>query len=214
MTSTNCAHSSCSHHHHHEDEIDPCMAQEIAHAEKERILYEKLKVQSDRLLMNLNIRTNKTRVRGAVASSNECDLYSSDSEEACTETAEYPLATCTPTDFTKLFSAYKDKMVFILCIPCDFPTDSPAQVETELYSVFDEARRACKNRDVVFAKFTKRLCVCGRCLDADCRPLGTLRSVAMLLKRSPSVVLTRNGGLIGIWTAKDGPMEAFVSKNS
>jgi hypothetical protein len=188
------------------------LAQEIAKAEKERIFYQKLKVQSDRLLMNLNIRTNKMRARGAVVERDE-QSCSSDLEEEVVGRSGNPLVKCPPIEFTTLCSVHKDKKVFVLCIPCDFPSDAPVEIEKTIQDAFESLRESNRNRGVVFAMFSKKLCICGHCSDADSRPTGTLRSVAMILKNSPSVVLTRNSGLIGIWTDKDGPLDTFVSKH-
>jgi len=215
MTPPFCAHSSCSQDHHsHDEEIDPCMAQDIAKAEKDRILYEKLKVQSDRLLMNLNIRTNKMRVRGAVSLPEDDHSCSSDSESAPREFSTLPLISVAPALFDKFYNSNRDKKIFTLCIPCDFSAESDPESLSTISAVFDKERLACKNENVAFSKFSKTLCVCGKCEDIESRAVGSLRSVAMILKKSPSIVLTRNGGLVGIWTENDGELISFISKHT
>jgi|LauGreDrversion4_2_1035121.scaffolds.fasta_scaffold14309_2 hypothetical protein len=212
---------SCCHGHTHEDhDIDPCMAQEIAQAEKERILYEKLKSQSDRLLMNLNIRTNKLRTRGAVAQTEEDDSYSS-----CEEATLHESQLCTrhvvqvhATQFPLLHSEHKDSKIFLFCVPCDIRTDYEKEKVEELQKALcDESAASPVTSNSMFARLATKLCVCGRCPEPDSRPTGTLKSVAMVLRGVPSVVLTRNGGLVGVWSCPaeqaTTSLHSFISKH-
>jgi hypothetical protein len=215
------AHGSCCAGHRHDSyEIDPCMAQEIAQAEKERILYEKLKTQSDKFLMNLNIRNNRARFRGAVAQVEEDDPCSSSEDEESREVSQSSakLVQILPSQFTTFHVQHKDSKIFLFCVPCDISPEFTKEKLDELYKAFvDGFPNPSTGASVVFGRFKSDLCVCGRCSETDSRPSGTLRSVAMILKRSPSVVLTRNGGLVGVWSAPPTDLSvslhSFVSKH-
>ena len=215
-------HNCCTGHGHELEEMDPCMAQEIAQIERNRIMYDRLKSQSDALLMNLNIRTNKLRVRGAVSQNEE--------EEACSSCDERVVPTesklvtrklsIAPNQFSNSMSQYKDSKLFVLCVPCDVSIEYTPEILKQLSTVFDTVSPGVgeQNSSFILCRLSTKLCVCGRCPEPDSRPVGTLRSVAMILKGSPTVVLTRNGGLVGVWSyPKDGDptksLQAFISKH-
>lgn len=211
----------CAGHTHEPHDTDPCMAQEIAQAEKDRVLYEKLKSQSDRLLMNLNIRTNKLRVRGAVAQAELDDSCSSDDEPTLNESqaSKRNIIQLQPTQFTSLHSQHRDAKIFLFCVPCDIQTDFSSEKVEDLYKAVREAPVSSSSLSkIVFARLSTRLCVCGRCPEADSRPTGTLKSVAMILRGVPSLVLTRNGGLVGVWSSPAdqaiSSLHSFISKHS
>ena len=196
--------------------MDPCLAKEIAIAERDRIMYEKMKAQSDKLLKNLNIRTSKYRVRGPAVPVEEdvCDDVYSD-HEACSLVA-MPIAKMAPAAFHPFASANNDKKIFTFAAPCDCDTVSQPDIIPRAQGEFEKLHQdlAQVNKDVLFSILSKPVCVCGKCGDPETRLVGSLRSVAMILKSTPSVIVTRNGGgLIGIWTPSDGPMESFVKKH-
>lgn len=208
--------SSSSSNHHHDDEFDPCMAKEIAQMERHRILYEKMKAQSDKMLMNLNIRTAKHRVRGSVAP----DHHDEDSDEAecaageCSH--EKKVLQIIPSLFNTFALSNKGCRVIMLCIPCDYQLNGGSSDEVSATEkVFSDVCRdlPCKKKDVVLGKFSKPVCICGKCEDSERQPTGSLRSVAMLLKCLPSVVVTRNGGLQGIWSSSQGDLDQFLKKH-
>ena len=215
------AHGKCCEGHIHDShEIDPCMAQEIAQAERERVLYQKLKAQSDTLLMNLNIRSNKSRIRGAIAQIEEDDACSSCDEglSGDGERQKVSVADISASQFAALHIENKDSKIFLFCVPCDMSPDlSKDQVET-LFRAFRHSFESRKYpADGILVRFKSKLCVCGRCPEPESRPMGTLRSVAMILKKVPSVVVTRNGGLVGVWSAPstepENSLNSFLSKH-
>ena len=221
-----CAHPQmCStehrHEHHFDDEYDPCMAQEIAHAEKARVLYEKMKCQSDRLLMNLSIRTNKFRPRAAVTEDEDIQDISSDWEDG--QNCERPqnVVKVTPRDFLALCRSAKHAKVFTLAIPCDMTSaEWPESDVKDLEAVLAERSGSqLINKTDVFSAFNKAVCVCGTCEIPEACLTGSLRSISMILRSNPSVILTRNGGLLGIWSAGKvvearASLSAFITKNS
>ena len=211
----------CGSHAHDSHDLDPCMAQEIAQAERDRILYEKLKTQSDRLLMNLNIRSNKGRVRGAVAQVDDDKSCTSSDEDLpdSTNASMVDVVQVLPSQFNTLCIQNKDSKVFLFCVPCDMSPEYTTEQVEALFGAFKSLFKVVKQPRVagIAARFKTNLCVCGKCADADSRAIGTLRSVAMILKKAPSVVVTRNGGLVGVWSAPpsepDLSLHSFVSKH-
>ena len=208
----------CSHHtDNFEEEMDPCMAQEVAQAEKNRIVYGKLKAQSDRMLMNLNIRTGKMRVRGCVAP--EADALSSSSQSGDESLPTTTILKADPSDLFQLCRSMPSSKMFSLAIPCDVDEKMWTSVSlVSLVSEFESLNRLMEKSSSLsrFSILSKRVCVCGKCEDPASRLAGSLRSIAMVLRGSPSIVFTRNGGMMGIWapaTPEDNTMEIFVRKN-
>jgi hypothetical protein len=192
------------------------MAKEIALMERDRILYEKMKAQSDKMLMNLNIRTAKHRVRGSVAP----DHHDADSDEAecaageCTH--EKKVSQIVPSQFNSFALSNKGCRVIMLCVPCDYQLNGGSSSElSDTGTVFSNACSdlPCMKKDVVFGKLSKPVCICGKCEDSERQPTGSLRSVAMLLQCMPSVIVTRNGGLQGIWSSSQGVLDQFLKKH-
>lgn len=204
------------HHHHnccgdghagHEEEYDPCMAQEVAQMERDRIRYEKMKVQSDRLLMTLNIRLDKYRVRGPIAPE-EHDSCSSDEGECC----DVSLQSVLPCEFSDLSSQHRGIKILTLMYPCDAPPE-PDALKAQEEELMTAVKAVAHPAGVVASKFSKPICVCGKCTDPQSRASGSLRSLTMILKSNISLVLTRNGGILGMWTPRDGDIGTFIKKH-
>lgn len=223
MTHEHCS-PSCSHAHCNEEDFDPCLAEEIAIAEKNRVLYEKLKLQSDRILHSAGIRINQSyRVRRAVAFTNEeecAQSEGSDSEDGSTGFMVEEIAIEKLSFYLNINRSIK---IFIYTIPCDIAL-------TDKDVCFDEfqlnSKKFNKSNNLKFLNFSKSVCVCNKCpknqkshfyysISFIFRLSGTLGSIAMLLKQSPCVVAIRNGGLCGLWNSNSQQsMHSFIEKMS
>jgi hypothetical protein len=211
----------CSSHHftnHVEcgDDIDPCLAKEISRSERERIQYIRFKEQSDQLLRNLNIRTSRYRIRGSVAPDDRSD---SGEETECTgDNCNHKLGivSVNPNEFVKFAARYKNRKMFLMCVPCDYDMISNDEALKELESELRNAEKGsrCQHDSVLFCKFQTTVCVCGKCDQIERKLTGPLRSICMLLRSNPSVLLLRNAGLLGLWSKTDGPVISFISKHS
>jgi hypothetical protein len=216
MTKGCCGSSSTSHSHAHgDDEYDPCMAKEIAAMERDRILYEKFKSQSDKFLMGLNIRLDQGRTRGAVRPEEEDDIHSDcDLEES---TAFRPkVAVSKPSDWADFSKRNNGKRIFLVACPCDDRVNQRvAQEEEDLIDpvkILEKSVPQNTKKDFIISQFSKPVCVCGKCEDPDRKVSGTLRSLMLLLRGRKSVLVMRSGGLLGMWTTTDGPLESFVAR--
>lgn len=209
-------HSCCAHHladpdrGHHNDEFDPCWAKEIAAIERDRIRYEKLKDQSDRMLMSLNIRLEKSRARLSVSGGDEPDEDSEISSSPCELQQMYHLV---PSGFRKFVSDRRGQKVITLISPCDFEDHTRSLSLLEEFTDLLSKPRAIEG-PTVHSVFDIPVCVCGVCADKERRLSGSLRSLSMLLRGCPTVVVTRNGGMIGMWTRSDGPLADFIFTHS
>lgn len=216
------AHHSCCHNHplgsadgHIDTEYDPCLAQEIADMERGRVRYEKLKEQSDRMLMSLNIRLDKSRLRTEVFQADKSD----DGSSSETEESTFPgpqLLFFPPCGFQKFISDNRDRKVFTLVKPCDVIDDIVGKEDHPLLNEFSNAVRKIRivENCPVYSVFDLPVCVCGHCTDERRKVSGSLRSILMLLKKAWSLVVTRNGGMVGMWAASDGPLEEFILRHS
>ena len=216
------AHHSCCHNHpsgsgdgHVHAEYDPCLAQEIADLERGRVRYERLKEQSDRMLMSLNIRLDKSRLRTAVFQAENNDDGSSSETESSTSPCAQMLFVA-PCGFKKLISDNRDRKVFTLVKPCDVIDDRVGKEDHPILTEFANAVRKIRIVELcpVYSVFNLPVCVCGNCTDERTKVSGSLRSILMLLKKAWSVVVTRNGGMVGMWSASDGPLEEFILRHS
>lgn len=193
------------------------MAKEIARAEKDRILYDKLKAQSDRFLLGLNIRVDQGRVRGSVAQEDEgesspCEHVSS---EHCGSPRIQPIP---PSSWNEFAKSNAGKRIIVLVTPCDFFQPDGSQAENSEASSLSVAREELKattkpNSDLILAELSVPVCVCGRCENPGSKLTGSLRSVIFLLQKKPSLLVVRSGGLAGMWTQSDGPLASFISKH-
>lgn len=195
-------------HTHDDEEDDPCFQQEVAAAEKARARYAMLKKQSDRLLMNLNIRTEKLRPRSAVRNTEEEHDHNTDSDSELKPVVG--IRECEPNDLTAMSRAHPESTLFVLCRPCD------QSIEDTLVAEFESATSSIdvpEYAHVVFVKFKRPMCVCGKCEGTESRIAGPLRSVGMLLRTTSSVVALRKGGLVGMWQGtSSGPLPQFIRK--
>lgn len=184
------------------------MLKEIAAAEKARVRYGKLKEQSDRLLMNLNIRTEKLRPRTAVRNTEEEDDVDHDSDHSQQPPTE--IIRCDPSDLTNVARTHPDGTIFVVCRPCDQSEDDNIFTEFQQAASSVALRKDSSHR---FVKFKRAMCVCGKCDGPEARLVGPLRSVGMLLRRTSSVVALRKGGLIGMWQDTNSvKLEDFIRK--
>lgn len=209
--------SGCDSHGDYYEEYDPCMAQEVACAEKERVLYDKLKSQSDRFLLGLNIRIDQGRVRGPAAQE-EDEPYSPCSHETDAHQNVNRTKLVSPMGWGDFAKVHAGKRVIVLVSPCDVSQASKDQDgEASFHSIVSirEQLEGIKisNPDVVLAEFSLPVCVCGKCENPDMKLTGSLRSVMLLLRKNPSVLVVRSGGLVGMWTQADGPLASFISKH-
>lgn len=200
-------HHCCGGHSTQQEEYDPCMAKEVAQMERERLLYEKLKAQSDRLLLNLNIRLDKHRIRSSVVP---------DDSSSCSSDCEIEqlirFISVVPSEFSRLSTQYKGVKILSLVTPCDaVGTDEDKKELQEKFAVSLKAMNS--STTTVAVSFSKRLCVCGKCEDPESKASGALRPLTMILKSSPSVIVTRNGGLLGMWNPRDGDLHSFIRKS-
>ena len=179
--------------------------------EKERIRYEKLKVQSDRFLVGLNIRLDKGRVRGAVASEEDdcCHSPCDGSHEATSEA----FLTIKPSDVSTLVSQEKVVKVVLLAFPCSWcKSHEPAEAEA-LTGEFESLHiKLPIPSNMCLVKLSCPVCVCGGCENPDGKLTGSLRSIIFLLKTNPSVVITRGGGLLGMWSPAEGDIRDFIRR--
>jgi hypothetical protein len=185
------------------------MLKEIAASERARITYTKLKQQSDKLLMNLNIRTERFRPRVAVS-----NPESSDDESCASPTSDSLAGTvveeCAPAGIMDVSKSNEGFSLIVMCHPCD-TTDKDSKEESFREATGSLATQAQSNTK--FIRFKQRLCVCGKCTLPESKAVGPFRSVAMLLRGTSSVVVIRNGGLVGMWQgANSGKLSEFIMK--
>ena len=185
------------------------MAQEIAQMERDRVLYEKLKTQSDKFLTGLNIRLDRSRPRGSVVNNEDAASVSSDGEHASEDALA--LIHLKPGDLQKLSTSRKSDKVVTLVFPCDW-----TEVEEESSRIrkeFEATKSLLAKKSSVLVECSLPVCVCGKCLDPETKLSGPLRSILYLLKSTPAVTITRGGGLLGLWTPRDGPLGAFIRRS-
>ena len=212
-----CNSSSHSHSHEHDSvEFDPCMAQEIANMERNRRLYEKYKTQSDKFLMGLNIRLDQGRTRGAVKP-DEQEGSESESDGVHESSLIAHLVMVKPVEWNEFVKNQSGKRIILLVMSCDYipPTEldrSSSGDFAEVASIIHSQLVSKKIKDVSVAQFSKPVCVCGKCDDIERRVGGSLRSLTLLLRERLSVVVLRSGGLLGMWSSTDGPLDSFISK--
>ena len=207
-------HSCCHEVHGHVgdgEEYDPCMAKEIAAMERDRVLYGKLKEQSDRMLMSLNIRMDKARPRASVVQAEHSDGDTNSSGDEAISSGKYEIFHLLPSGFQQFISDKRGERVFSLIRPCDF-----AEARESFIKEFTEtvAKLSRSEDGLVFVVFDLPVCVCGHCDEQGKKLSGSLRSLTMLLGKTPSIVITRNGGMLGMWTPSDGPLSDFVNRHS
>jgi hypothetical protein len=203
-------------HHQPNDEFDPCLAKEIANIERDRVFYEKLKVQSDKFLAGLNIRLDHKRGRAAVCQEDEESCCSA-GEETSPSAISSHVTRIAPSEWNKVVSANPGKKAILVAVPCDFVTGSQsvASISDSLLRDVLAAKplRSDGSKDLpIFVQLRSPVCVCGKCEDPDTRITGSLKSITLLLRSDPSVIVTKSGGLLGLWTRKDGDLSAFISR--
>jgi hypothetical protein len=187
------------------------MAQEVAMMERYKIRYEKLKAQSDRFLVGLNIRLDRSRIRGAVAS--EEDDCCESPINASGAAAEESVFTIKPADMSSFVAQENGGKVILLAFPCVWRKSNEPTDAEPLTSEFEALRLTlCIPADVRLVKYSCPVCVCGGCENPDAKLTGALRSIIFLLKTNPSVVITRGGGLLGMWSPADGDLSGFIRR--
>jgi hypothetical protein len=185
------------------------MAQEIAQMERGRVLYEKLKTQSDKFLTGLNIRLDKSRPRGSVVNNEEAASESSDGEHA--SGAAVALIRLKPCELQKLAMSRKSDKIVTLLFPCDWTEvkEESSRIRQEL-----EATKSLLAKSAsCLVECSLPVCVCGSCSEPEKKLSGPLRSILYLLKSTPAVSITRGGGLLGLWNSRDEPLVAFIRRN-
>jgi hypothetical protein len=115
---------------------------------------------------------------------------------------------CSPSEI-RVFSNEGFSLI-VMCHPCD-TTDKDSKEESFREATGSLATQAQSNTK--FIRFKQRLCVCGKCTLPESKAVGPFRSVAMLLRGTSSVVVIRNGGLVGMWQgANSGKLSEFIMK--
>jgi hypothetical protein len=217
LMSKSCRSSSCKDHSHAHDheEHDPCMAKEIASMERDRILYDKLKTQSDKFLLGLNIRLDQGRTRGPVRIEEDDECHS-EWEEAVTARVERKCLFTVPSKWADFVKLQDGNRIFLVASPCD-EANSLTQSEikgdsNDPVNLLQRVLSECPKKDIILSQFSKPICVCSKCEDPERRVSGSLRSLIFLLKGMRCVLVLRSGGMLGMWTSSDGPLESFVSR--
>jgi hypothetical protein len=89
----------------------------------------------------------------------------------------------------------------LLVIPCDLPETADL---TDLIAAFEEVAAGTVLGSTRFLRLAGRLCVCGKCPG---KATGILRSLAMILRGSPSMVVSKGQGISGFMAVKSFEFE-------